>query len=248
MRFVEAGSSRLARRTDRWRRRTSSEPRRWIESRHRTHVIQPHPKEKEDFARFRLAFGSADADTTLWVPGRYIYVDIPLGALAKGRDWRQVAREVLAFVREQKDRFPEDRSTQECPLSDGRSIALRVKVVVDSGKEGRTLVRRYGDFDVVGTVGQALVAKLPKLSRTPASKRILMLERDQWHLSNETIAGEVKRQRPRFPLLADVHEIWLAETHESGDIVLFVQTTGRTPDKAEYCFAGNTLQWRRDGS
>jgi len=211
-------------------------------------VIQPHPREKEDFARFRLAFGSADADTTLWVSGKYIYVDIPLGVLERGGDWGQLAGDVLAFIRDQKDRFPDDRSTQECVLSDGRSIALRVNVVVDSGKECRTLIRRYGDFDLAASVSQALVAKLPKLSRTLASKRILMLERDQWQLSNEAIAAEVKLQRPRFPLLADVHEIWLAETHENGDIVLFVQATGQTPNMAEYCFAGRALQWRRDGS
>jgi hypothetical protein len=47
-----------------------------------------------------------------------------------------------------------------------------------------------------------------------------VFERDQWQLSNEAIAGEVKRQRPRFPLLAHVHEIWLAETHESGEVQL----------------------------
>src|SRR4051812_36198886 len=51
-------------------------------------IIQPHPSEKEDFARFVRAFGNADSDSTLALPGKYIYVDIPIGALEKGADWK----------------------------------------------------------------------------------------------------------------------------------------------------------------
>ncbi|MEQ1761460.1 MAG: hypothetical protein ABL986_24400, partial [Vicinamibacterales bacterium] len=44
------------------------------------------------------------------------------------------------------------------------------------------------------------------------TRRLLMLERSQWTLSEEEIVREVYRQSERFPLLSKIDEIWFAET------------------------------------
>ena len=65
------------------------------------------------------------------------------------------------------------------------------------------------------------VKKLPKLVATEADKRILMLERDQWHVDHAAIAAELECLRDDFPKLALVDEIWIAETHHNRHLVFF---------------------------
>jgi hypothetical protein len=48
--------------------------------------------------------------------------------------------------------------------------------------------------------------------RTDADKRILLLERDQLPLNEQSIYDEIAQRRAMFPDLAKVHEIWFAET------------------------------------
>lgn len=75
---------------------------------------------------------------------------------------------------------------------------------------------------------------------------MLLLERDQFSLPNSAIARELEKQRPRFPLLAAV-DVWIAETHESGDIAAFEAARPDGKYDLVYCFAGNELKRRRDG-
>ena len=56
---------------------------------------------------------------------------------------------------------------------------------------------------------------------TEADKRILMLERDQWHVDHAAIAAELECLRDDFPKLALVDEIWIAETHHNRHLVFF---------------------------
>jgi hypothetical protein len=54
-------------------------------------------------------------------------------------------------------------------------------------------------------------AKLPKLIATNANRRILLLERNQWTLSERQIHVEIEKRRSAFPGLARV-DVWTVET------------------------------------
>jgi hypothetical protein len=66
------------------------------------------------------------------------------------------------------------------------------------------------DLDKV--IEEALRKKLPKLADTKADRHVLLLERDQFTLDPDLIFTGIERQRPNFPLLEKVDEIWHAET------------------------------------
>jgi hypothetical protein len=127
-------------------------------------------------------------------------------------------------------------------LVGGTEIALQVALVRDlSQNECRTIIRRYGDFDVCGTVRTALENKLPKLAATKAQKRLLMLERDQRHLDHRTIAAQIEDVRSDFPLLKSIDEIWVAETHDNRAIVLFEPLVHGRAYAPVYTFNGDRL-------
>jgi hypothetical protein len=205
-------------------------------------IIQPHPQEKEDFAKFGRAFEPANRDPSLQRPDSYIYVDVPIGTLQKGEDWRAVVRDVCECIRSNKNSLPEGRSQLHCVTAAEREIMLQVELVRDLGtKEPRTLIRRYGVFDLAATIRTAFTTKLPKLVGTPASRRLLMFERDQWHVDHTAIAAEVKVQRADFPQLASVDEIWIAETHDNRRYVLFEPLQPGRPYSPVYSFHEDIL-------
>lgn len=81
--------------------------------------------------------------------------------------------------------FLEGISWPICPISGvqkASDLSLRVRVVFSPGSAGILLIRRYGDTHLGEVVEKALREKLPKLVRTEADKRILLLERDQFEL------------------------------------------------------------------
>ena len=209
-------------------------------------LIQPYPKEKEDFARFRSVFDGFDEDPSLVVPGSALYVNVPAGALQAGEDWRAVAEQVRDCIRRHKEVIPEELSTLDCVTATGRTIVLQVSRDPMPGDPGLTLVRRYGDFDLAATVDNALATKLPKLVATVAGRRLLMLERDQWQVPHNSIAAEIERLRPTRQLLQSVDEIWIAETHEPGRIVLFEPVRPNHRYSPVYTFAGDRLISRHD--
>jgi hypothetical protein len=211
-------------------------------------VIQPHPKEKEDFARFsRSSFVTGDRDPSIEIPQSFLYVNLPIGTLQRGQDWNALADEVRECIRQRKDSIPDGRSELRCVVG-GNEIALKVELVRDQSQhECRTIMRRYGDFDVRATVRTALKNKLPKLAAAKAQKRLLMFERDQWHLDHDVIATQIEHQYADFPQLALIDEVWLAETHDNRHIVLFdpvVHGRGYSP---VYTFRGDTLHHRSPG-
>ena len=205
-------------------------------------VIQPHPREKEDFARFsRSSFLADDRDPSIEIPQSFLYVNVPIGTLQRGQDWNAVAEAVRRCIRANKDSISEGKSTLAC-LVDGTEVALQVELDRDrSQNECRTIIRRYGDFDVRGTVRTALENKLPKLVETEAQKRLLMLERDQWQLDHGTIAAQVEGLRGDFPLMKSIDEIWIAETHDNRVIVLFEPLMHGRPYAPVYTFNGDRL-------
>jgi len=61
--------------------------------------------------------------------------------------------------------------------------------------------------NVTETVQKALTAKLPKLVATKATRRILLLERNPWTLSEQDIHADVDKLRSAFPSLSSV-DVW----------------------------------------
>jgi hypothetical protein len=205
-------------------------------------IVQPHPQEKEDFAKFVRTFPHNIDDPSLEVESGFLYVNVPLGALQRGSDWKAVAQSVLDSIRRDKDSIPEGDSELGC-LCGSREFVLKTRLVKDrSSRKGKTIIRRYGDFDLAGTVRTALATKLPKLVRTPAMRRLLMLERDQWQLDPVALAKEVELCRPEFPTMASVDEFWIAETHEDRRIALFEPVLPGRGYAPVYFFVGDKLE------
>ena len=77
------------------------------------------------------------------------------------------------------------------------------------------------DLDKV--IEKALRRKLPKLVKTKADRHVLFVERDQFTFNPDLIFTEIERQRPNFPLLEQVDEIWHVETifYKQGGHVYF---------------------------
>lgn len=205
-------------------------------------IIQPHPREKEDFARFsRSSFSKSDRHPSIEIPQSFLFVNVPIDTLQRGQDWDATAGAVHECIRRNKHSIPEGRSELRCLVA-GNEITLQLELVRDeSQQDGRTIIRRYGDFDVRATVRTALEKKLPKLAGTEAQKRLLMFERDQWHLSHHNIAAQVYDLRADFPLLASIDELWIAETHDNRTIVLFEPLVKGRRYAPVYTFVGETL-------
>jgi hypothetical protein len=204
-------------------------------------LIQPHPKEKEDFARFSRSFTGEERDRSLEIQESFLYINVPIGTLQRGQDWDAMARDVREYICLNRGSMPEGRSELRC-LVGGVEIALQAELVRDPGQtDCRTMIRRYGDFDLRSTVRTALETKLPKLANTNVHKRLLMLERDQWHLDHGAIAAQIEEQRANFPQLALINEIWIAETHENRRIVLFDPVLPGRRYAPVYTFTGDQL-------
>lgn len=209
-------------------------------------LIQPHPREKQDSAFFERAFPRTITDPSLLVAGEHLHFQVPIGALKAGENWADVAQSVFACIRENRDSVPVGLSTLTCPLANG-SLTLQVERTPLGDAPGMTHIRRYGTFDVDATVRTALERKLPKLVATQADKRLFLLERDQFTLSHGIIIGALQKLRSEFPGLASVNEVWIAETHEGRNIVLFEPLQVGRPYSPVYTFAERRLLSRLDG-
>lgn len=209
-------------------------------------VIQPYPFEKEDFSRFERAFNPARPDDSLVDQGLIISVNVPGGTLRPGDDWNSIAEAVRSWIPGNKHRFDNQESLFPCALPDGRTIDIQASAIPTEVGKGLTTIRRYGPFDVAATVRGALQTKLPKLTGAGARKAVLMFERDQFMLNHGIIMDELERQRPNFPLLSGVDEIWIAETHEDRRLVLFDIVRPDRRYAPVYTFIGDHLQFRTD--
>ena len=215
-------------------------------------LIEIFVGEKEDYVHFKR-FLLIEDDASMAVPDRIIYVDMPKGALPKGYSWDTIVTAVHEWLKAKILTFPEGRSRHICPINELEgnvliTLALQVRVVLSPGFQGGILIRRYGETDIGGAVEKAMAAKLPKLVRTEADKRILFLERDQFSLSESSILDEIEGRRQKFPDLEQVNEVWFAETvfFDTGNYVGFslfedhqlVQTLdfleGRLHSRSEY--------------
>ncbi len=182
-------------------------------------LIQPFVGEKFDSEAFTKAFGRIEKNPTLVMSERLLDVIIPVHAIPKGYNWDEVGLDLLAWLivkhagaakdGESEYIVPVGRSSKSGPFQ--LNITLRTMSL--PGMAGNCLISRDkvpGDLEKV--VEKALKTKVPKLVKTVADKRLLLLERDQIALGDSQIYREVARLAPRFPDLAKIDEIWIANT------------------------------------
>jgi hypothetical protein len=100
------------------------------------------------------------------------------------------------------------------PGDPGCEITLTIDVSpLGKGATGSIQIGRQqikNDFSEV--MAKALRKKVPKLVATPATKHILIFEREDFNFVPEQILDEIEKQRPARPDLAKVDEIWILET------------------------------------
>jgi hypothetical protein len=178
-------------------------------------LIEPFVGDKSDFHNhFKELPLTLKSDESLLVPGYAIYVDAPVNALPRGADRRGIIAEIAAWLRTESMTFPSKHTLRDCPSPshpDGK-ITLRVRTQPLGDKKQKFLiVQRYGEMRIGDAVEKALRQKLPKLDKTGARRKLLMLEREQGWVLPETICAEVERLRPRFPLLSNV-QVWIIDT------------------------------------
>lgn len=181
--------------------------------------IEPFVGERDDYYKcFKELQEQLWADGSLRVPGFALYLDMPVRALPRGpkRQRQQTIDDVAAWLRTEHPSFPSTKSQRRCPCRHQPSGELTVQVAkVPLSGPARSLpviVQRYGETRLDESVEKALKGKLPKLVEARAGRRMLLLERDQGWLVPADILAAVDRRRHAFPELAEVHEIWIADT------------------------------------
>jgi hypothetical protein len=186
-------------------------------------IIEPFAGEKADFASFEAAFLEIERDTSLLVPGRWIQVFVPVGALQNqpkvAREW--IVRSVHAWIKANRLVLADGISEHRCMITGipGKppfNICLNLRVdplqTGRSAEAGSLHVRRQQVEDNLDAViEKALRKKLPKLVNTTADKRILLLERQHMNLYPDRMLDEIKKRSSSFPELVHVDEIWIIE-------------------------------------
>lgn len=193
-------------------------------------LMQPFPQDRETTKNLVDHFGPVHEDKTLGVPEQETYVNLPEVALRNGCgcNFPQLCSDVHAWIKTNRFSFPEGNSFHDCPTTAGTkagvtTVRLHTRVVPSPGSSGRLILRRYGDEKIPDVVSKALRTKLEKLARADAQRRILLLQREQWTLSEEQIVGEIEKRRPDFPLLDRVDQVWIVETVGTRDDDAYVE-------------------------
>jgi hypothetical protein len=172
-------------------------------------LVQPHLDDRRDFALLPI-----ERDKSLAVPGRIIQVSVKSGTLKPGSSFSLVSEVLHEWLRQNVQTLPLGRTSHECSSKDasGNTISLLTQVYADPTFPGSFILRRFFEEDTLGIVVEKVLRdKLPKLSNTPADRRVLLLEREQMPLDERRILREIDARRAEFVDLLKV-QIWFAET------------------------------------
>jgi hypothetical protein len=218
-------------------------------------VVEPFVGDIEDQTEMLPMFPSIEKDVTLLVPGAWIRLFVPVGTLhlQKPGVRQMIVKAVHDWLRANRLALPKGDSEHPCivagvPGKPDTEITLSLKIV-DLPGDGKLHVRRQQVGDSFGEVIEKMLAKkLPKLVKTPATKRVLLLERRHMNLLPKRMLDEIEKRRASFPDLAQVHEIWIVETmfygsDFGGDYIRF-ELYENGVEVGSYDFDGTTLLTR----
>jgi hypothetical protein len=181
-------------------------------------IVEPFVGEKGDLAQFSPAFEKLLEDKSFLVPDRITNVFVPVGILdGQKADARQALVDgIAAWLKSNIATLPKDWSTPVCSINIPRKppidIVLNIEVLPTPDFSSFKIARQQISTDLNKVVEKMLRNKLPKLLKTEADRRILMLEREHMNLLPEQIISEIEKLRTTFPDLQLVDEIWMAET------------------------------------
>jgi hypothetical protein len=217
-------------------------------------LIQPFVGEKFDSEAFMTAFGRIEKNPALVVPERNLEVIVPVHAIPNGYNWDEVGKGLLTWLLVNHAGAPAVGVThhviQTGSKSKNRELLLRITLRSGTmeGTAGNCLISRDkmpGDLETI--VEKALKTKLPKLIKTAADRRVLLLERDQVGLGDGQIYDEIVKLSPKFPDIAKINEIWFVNTSilESEGWVCF-SLMDRSGLVESLTFENGVLKSRRD--
>jgi len=177
-------------------------------------LVQPFQGERSDNAIFNRAIAPLESDPTLIRPNLDVTITTEVGAVPKGANLIQVAKEIRDWLTANIEAIPEGISRHRVPNLPF-SLEIVVEKVLDDtpGFPGSLFVMRSRPQDTFNLVLQkALDSKLPKLVSTRADLKVLLLERSDvlgghFRFSaaiEEFFNGKNARLRP--------DEIWLVNT------------------------------------
>jgi hypothetical protein len=149
-------------------------------------VVEPFIGDIADQTELVPLFPLIENDVSLLVPNTWIRVFIPVGTLhlQQPRISEKIMSAVHDWMRANRLSLPKGISEHPCkvtaiPGKPDLDITLTLRVV-DLPGEGKLNVRRQQVSNTFGAViERMLTKKLPKLVKTSASKRVLLLERQQ---------------------------------------------------------------------
>lgn len=182
-------------------------------------IVQPFVDEKKDSNIFMQAFGRIEKHPDLTMSARDLTVEIPVAAIPIGYKWDEVGSDLLAWLKANHHLAPKEGESQHTvrvgsssklgPLS----LDIKLQAMQLPGHPGTTVISRGPMPKNLGeNIEEALRRKLPKLVKTVAHKRVLLIEREHISLGDTQIMRDIARLAPNFPQLKDVHEIWIVET------------------------------------
>jgi len=176
-------------------------------------LIQPFKGEREDAQSFSQVLQPLDRDASLAVPGYLITISLPVGAIPKGVNWKEVGIRVKESFRKQKQLLPNgDSMLAVADLPFELTLSVQ-KLSMSNDYPGQILVGRTGMPDTLESViSKALSDKLPKLSAAQTSKRILLLEQNGVARGLQEFTKAIRSVHSQFPDLAIIDEVWLAHT------------------------------------
>jgi hypothetical protein len=174
-------------------------------------LLEPFEGERADAQPFMAAFSNLERDPSLILPHYDVTMIIPAFAIPVGTDWQQVGERVNQWFRDNVARFPDGESSQEI---DGLPFPLRLHVEKTSLEDipGYVFIARsIPQAGVRPVVQRAVHRKLPKLLRTPANTRILLVERREASYGYAHLRTQIE-EAMRVEGLEYPNEIWLATT------------------------------------
>jgi hypothetical protein len=129
------------------------------------------------------------------------------------KDRDEAGEALLRWMKANHASIPLGDSEQTIMISASTSLKVKFRNVDTGSSAGYCWLGRADKPDTLDRiVEKAIKRKVPKLARTNADKRILLLQREQISMSDNEILVEVEKLASIYPDLARVDEVWMVNT------------------------------------
>jgi hypothetical protein len=177
-------------------------------------LVELFAGEKYDSTIFTEAFESKiEKNPELIIPGRALDVMIPVSALVGVKDRDKAGAALLTWMNANHASIPLGDSEQTIMVDGSTPLNVKFRNVESGSAAGYCWLGRADKPDTLDRiVEKAIKRKVPKLARTNADKRILLLQREQISMSDTEILAEIEKLTSIYPDLAKVDEVWMVNT------------------------------------